>query len=208
MFVSVWQVYYFGVSELASSWSIRYAMSQTPWDLGEAHAELVARLSADPGLGLGSPGRVLVPGCGSGHDAGALAEHGWEVTALDFASSARGLVEEKLAGRGRFLLGDLFEYRPDQPFDLVFDHTCFCAIDPDRRSAYGRSASTWLGPGGRLISIVFPMGKPVEHGGPPHAMSTDDLRVALGDKFALVDDDEADCSGRRWLTKWAVFDRV
>jgi len=204
----VWQVYYFDVSDLASSWSIRYAMSQTPWDLGEAHTELVARLTSDPSLGLGTPGRVLVPGCGSGHDAEAFANHGWEVTALDFAPSARGLVEEKLGGHGTFVLGDLFEYRPDEPFDLVFDHTCFCAVDRDRRMAYGQAAARWVKPGGRLISVVFPMGKPVEHGGPPHAMSTDDLRVALGERFALVEDVEADCSGRRWQTQWAVFDRV
>ncbi len=204
----MWQVYHFTVSDLASSWSIRYAMSQTPWDLGEPHAELVTRLAADPGLGTGEPGRVLVPGCGSGYDAEALADAGWTVTALDFAASAQNLVETKLGDRGAFVLGDLFEYQPTNPFDLVFDHTCFCAIDPERRPEYGNAAARWLKPNGRFVSIVFPMGKPVELGGPPHAMATDDLRVALGPAFEMVTDDEADCSGRRWETQWAVFDRV
>jgi hypothetical protein len=68
------------VSELASSWTIRYAISQVPWDLGEPHSELMARLEDDPGLGVDQRGRVLVPGCGSGNDAGALAEYGWQVT--------------------------------------------------------------------------------------------------------------------------------
>ncbi len=208
LLISVWQVYHFGVSDLASSWSIRYAMSQTPWDLGEPHAELVTRLGADPGLGSGEPGRVLVPGCGSGHDAEALADAGWTVTALDFAGSARKLVETKLGDRGEFLLGDLFEYQAADPFDLVFDHTCFCAIDPVRRADYGRAVAGWLKPGGRFVSIVFPKGKPVEHGGPPHAMTTGDLDSALGAAFVLITDDEADCSGRRWETQWAVFDRA
>jgi hypothetical protein len=43
-----------------------------------------------------------------------------------------------------------------------------------------------------LIFVVFPEGKPIEHGGPPHAMATDDLALALGDDFLLVSDDEAD----------------
>lgn len=196
------------MSDLASSWSIRYAMSQTPWDLGEPHAELLARLDDDPGLGTGSPGRALVPGCGSGHDAEALADAGWHVTALDFAASARKLVETKLGDRGEFVLADLFEFQPSERFDLVLDHTCFCAIDPARRSDYGRAAAGWLKPHGRFVSIVFPKGKPVEHGGPPHAMATDDLRVALGPAFVLVSDHEADCSGRRWETQWAVFEHV
>ncbi len=204
----MWQVYHLSVSDLASSWSIRYAMSQTPWDLGEPHAELVTRLDDDPGLGTGAPGRALVPGCGSGYDAEAMADAGWSVTALDFAASAQKLVEAKLGDRGEFVLGDLFEYQPTDPFDLVLDHTCFCAIDPHRRPEYGQAAAGWLKPGGRFVSIVFPKGKPVEHGGPPHAMTTEDLRVALGAAFAMVADDEADCSGRRWETQWAVFDRV
>ncbi|MBK5268328.1 MAG: methyltransferase domain-containing protein, partial [Acidimicrobiia bacterium] len=192
----------------ASFWSIRYAMSQTPWDLGQPYSDLTARLERDPGLGAGSPGRALVPGCGSGHDAGALADHGWVVTGLDFAPSAEPLFDGKVQGRGEFVLGDLFAYRPEEPFDLVFDHTCFCAISPARRMEFGLAAAGWVKPGGRFVSVVFPMGKPIEHGGPPYAMATDDLALALGSNFELVTDDDADCSGRRWETRWAVFARL
>ena len=196
------------MSVSASSWSIRYATNEIPWDLGQPHAELTARLLADPRLGSETVGSVLVPGCGAGHDAAALANHGWDVTALDFAGSARALVEAKLRGRGRFIQADLFAYEPESKFDLVFDHTCFCAVLPEQRPAFGEAIDRFLKPTGRFISLVFPVGKPMEHGGPPHGMTVDDLSTAMGDRFALEEDHEADCNGRRWENRWAVYKRT
>lgn len=195
------------MAELASTWSIRYEMNQIPWDLGRAHPELTGRLVADPSLGLGKLGTVLVPGCGAGQDAGAFADHGWKVIALDFAKGARRLVEQKLAGRGTFVLADLFTYEPDVVVDLIFDHTCFCAIPPSRRPEFGPAMARILAPGGRFVSVVFPVDKPLEHGGPPHTMSTDDLVLALGDDFELAIDEDIDCAGRRWPNRWAEFKR-
>jgi len=199
------KTYSAGMTERSSSWSIQYATNEVPWDLGQAHNELVTRLEDDPTLGLTGVGTVLVPGCGSGYDAATLADYGWDVTALDFAASAQLLVEQKLDGRGRFVLADLFEYRAEEPFDLVLDHTCFCAIPPQRRADFGKVMHGVIRPGGLFISIVFPDGKPMEHGGPPHGMTVHDLTRSLGDTFQLLRDEEADCNGRRWNNRWSVF---
>ena len=196
------------MTERSSSWSIRYATNEIPWDLGQAHNELLTRLEHDPTLGLERIGSALVPGCGSGYDAAALADNGWDVTALDFAGSAQQLVEEKLDGRGRFVLADLFKYQADEPFDLVLDHTCFCAIPPQRRAEFGKVMDRVIRPGGLFISIVFPDGKPMEHGGPPHGMTVHDLTSSLGDPFQLLNDEEADCNGRRWGNRWATFEHL
>lgn len=195
------------MSDNRASWSLRYEMGNTQWDLGRPHPDLVERLAADATLGCGRVGTVVVPGCGSGHDAAALADGGWNVIALDFASAARPLVEAKLAGRGVFVEADLFLYEPPEEIEFVFDHTCFCAISPDRRADFGETMSRWLNPGGLFISVVFPMGKPVEHGGPPHSMSVEGLTEALGDAFELEVASEADCAGRRWDSRWAAFRR-
>jgi len=40
-------------------------------------------------------------------------------------------------------------------FDGVFEHTCFCAIDPARRADYAASVASALKRGGRLLAVFF-----------------------------------------------------
>lgn len=190
-----------------ASWSDRYSSDHIPWDLGGAHPELVKRLAADPSLGRGAVGTAYVPGCGRGHDALALAGAGWTVTASDFAPALLEPLTAALSPLGGvFLLGDSLEMEGE--FDLWFDHTFFCAIPPHRRSEYGKVAATNVAPGGGLVSIVFPIGRPPEEGGPPFGMSTADLDQALGSQFELLHDDPAAHAGRRsWAHRWAEWRR-
>ena len=44
-------------------WNLRYEEGDTPWDKGGAHPVLADMLSRRP-----FSGRVLVPGCGRGHE--------------------------------------------------------------------------------------------------------------------------------------------
>ena len=84
-------------------------------------------------------GQAAVPGCGRGHDARALAKAGWQVTGLDIAPSSV-LMAQKLAADEAlaidFQQGDFLRDEPPQPFDLLFEHTLFCAINPEHREAY------------------------------------------------------------------------
>ena len=66
-------------------WEALYQANDTFWDHGVASPGLVDYLAANPAL---PPGQTLVPGCGSGHDARALAKAGWSVTGLDLAPSS------------------------------------------------------------------------------------------------------------------------
>lgn len=187
----------------ASDWAARYTQDHTPWDLGDAHPELAARLSTGA---LGAPGRAFVPGCGRGHDAAALAGAGWDVVALDYAPS----LEEPLTRRmnavgGRAVIGDAFTY-DGGPFDLIFDHTFFCAIPPERRHDLGRLATDLVEPGGRFISVVFPIGR--REPGPPWGVTVAMLDEALGEEWSLRSDEPArNPPGRRWAARWAEWER-
>src|SRR5262249_39346483 len=73
-------------------WEHLYAGGQDGWDLGASAPPLLAWLDAG---GRFSPSdiavpyaRVAVPGSGRGHDARALAHHGYEVRGFDFAVAA------------------------------------------------------------------------------------------------------------------------
>src|SRR6185503_5808843 len=65
-------------------WNPCYSSGRTPWDQGAVPAALQRYLSAHPGRGA----RALVPGCGSGYEIRALADAGYDVTAIDFSPVA------------------------------------------------------------------------------------------------------------------------
>ncbi len=180
-----------------ADWNLFYAADNTPWDMGRAHPELVARLADDPTLGHGSIGDAVVPGCGAGHDVLVLADEGWAVTAIDFADIA-----VDLAPPSRFVNADILDW--DEPADLWFDHTLFCAISPDDRERWGEAANRVVRPGGTLVSLVYPACKTLDQG-PPWPMSTEDVAAALGPDFEVAVDEKARDAGRPWESRWAVF---
>lgn len=187
-------------------WSERYAEKSTPWDLGHAHPELeawIAGLPQDPGS---NRGRALVPGCGTAFDAAALARAGWAVTALDVVEEAPLAANRRTieGAGGQVCITDALAWMPERPFDLVFEHTFFCAIDRDRRADWGKLMRRSLGPGGELIALAFPLDRPEDLGGPPHGYRTNDLLEALGPGFEVVDDRSAGkaVAARSWPERW------
>src|SRR5580658_6807140 len=108
---------------METDWEARYQSHDMPWEKGEPSPGLVDFLAAHPQLERGT---VLVPGCGSGHDARAWAAAGFAVTGYDIAASAIQLSREKTASAGlkaEFILGDFLTETPSRHFDLLFEHT-------------------------------------------------------------------------------------
>jgi SAM-dependent methyltransferase len=172
-------------------WAQHYADGDTPWDHGVEHPELAARLGAGE-LALPAPGaRALVPGCGRGHDALALARIGWTVTALDQVPALEELVNSKLHPLGgEYQLGDALAWAPasgEPEVDLFFDHTFLCAIDLEQRPRFVDLVLRALRPGGQLVCLLFPVGKPREDGGPPHSLDVEQVGTLFGDSFELVE---------------------
>ncbi len=169
----------------ASWWENRYQTGDMPWDQGAAHPGLLAWLSAHaPVSGL----RVLVPGCGLGHDARAWAAAGAHVTALDLAPTALATAQ-RLPDSDciNWLQGSIFQ-PPSHlhgTVDLVFEHTCFCAIDPAHRADYVRGVRACLAPGGRLLAIFYL--NPGRDQGPPFGVSRDELNRLFRGKFTQIE---------------------
>ena len=65
-------------------WQRHYEANDMGWDLGQVAPPFV-KLWEDKKLPLG---KVLIPGCGRGHDVLFLAGNGFEVTAVDFSEGA------------------------------------------------------------------------------------------------------------------------
>jgi len=134
--------------------------------------------------------RIAVPGAGRGHDARLLARRGYRVTAFDFAEAA--VVEaRRLAAAEAVELAveqrDVFALARDHAgaFDGVWEYTCFCAIDPDRRDEYARVLHAILRPGGLLLACFFPLRDGTD--GPPFPVSRGDIERVLAGRFTVLE---------------------
>jgi SAM-dependent methyltransferase len=171
------------------AWEQRYREGRTAWDLGGPPPVLVrtiGRAQVDAGPWRLPPGAaVLVPGSGFGHDALAWARAGFRVTALDVAPSAvRGLAD-RAARTGLPVdvrLADFLDLSADLrgQFDVVWEQTCLCALDPGRRAAYVRSAAAALRPGGLYLGLFWNHG---QAGGPPYDLAPETVRALFGPAF-------------------------
>ncbi|MFW2388566.1 MAG: methyltransferase domain-containing protein, partial [Polyangiales bacterium] len=116
-------------------WRAAWETGTTPWDAGASPPALRELLGRD----LVPPGRVLVPGCGTGYDLATLARRDREVVGLDLSEHARVAFEAAhpdLPGSVEYEVGDFFSYTPGDAFDFVWDYTFFCALDPEQRATW------------------------------------------------------------------------
>ena len=166
------------------NWEQRYQEGDTPWEKGAGAPPLRAWLARNRVLG-----KVLVPGCGSGHDVRLLAAQGAEVLGLDVAESAIQRAQSyPTAGRECYQLGDFLQSPGalEETFDWIFEHTCYCAIDPAQREAYREGALRALKPGGILLGLFYPFTGNPPGEGPPYSTTLEELDATFSQDFYLV----------------------
>lgn len=176
----------------AAFWAELYRTGDTGWDQGGPSPGLVDFLKNDVGAGRAVPqpsGRALVPGCGRGHDARALAAAGFDVIGLDVVKNA--VQEATRIAKSERLTKILFKQAdflnlPDRlrgPYDLIFENTFFCAIDPAHRDRYVESAASLLKPGGFLLGVFYNIQPET---GPPFGATRDELLDRFSRRFTLI----------------------
>lgn len=175
-------------------WNERYAAQPILWAVDPAPF-----LSGE--VGDRPAGRALDLGAGEGRTTLWLAEHGWNVTAVDFSDVAleRGRQRAEALGAGgavEWICADLVDFDPaGGPYDLVL--LMFIHLPaPDRRRLLRRAAAT-LSPGGMILVVGYDTTHvPVNQmgSGPPHRFSPDDivadlegLRIERAERLHLED---------------------
>jgi len=185
------------------NWENRYQTGDMPWEKGAPSPGLVEYLETHPAL----TGKILVPGCGWGHDVRAISRattpistelpasvipgvnKDYEVIGLDIAPSAiHGAQSFPVVGNERYQLGDLFELPPEfnQGFDWVWEHTCFCAIHPCLRENYVRSVAAALKPNGHLLAIFYLTPAHDDSETPPFGVTPAELESRFRSEFELL----------------------
>ncbi len=171
------------MKQTQTDWDDAYQRRETPWEKGVPHPGLVDFLAENGPL----RGEIFVPGCGSGHDVRALSTPDNHPLGVDLASLAITKAKARpVIAREKYLLADLFDLPAefDGRFDWVFEHTCFCAIDPSRRRDYVDTIVRLLQPGGGLLAIFF-INPDHDEEGPPYRVSESELEQFFGAAFSL-----------------------
>ena len=196
---------------MAVNWEQSYREKDTPWDLGGAAPPLTSLLKKE-GTDFLKGQTALVPGCGYGHDAEALRRVGLQVTGLDLAPTALKSAEERYGDAVRWLEGDFLDATivPEHSVDMIFEHTCFCAIQPEQRSDYVKSAKDWLAPGGFLLGVFFtdPPSREDGKSGPPFGVSLDELHGLFGESFTITRERSPDRSHPDRLGREVIIEMV
>ena len=199
-------------------WEKAYELDETPWDLRGVTPPLLALRENGffERLELPPRPRVLLPGCGRGHDLRVFGELGYQVTGVDIARPAveegRALLRlNEVSGDVTVLCRDVLALMPDydEHFHLVYDYTCFCAIRPYLRARFAATMAGILQPGGWYLGLHFPMqaAHAGREGRPPHLVTDRDLHRALDNDFLLVDSFLPEDSelGRLGAERWYVW---
>jgi SAM-dependent methyltransferase len=170
-------------------WQRRYEENDTPWDKGEAAPALVEFLRQRP-----IAGRVLVPGCGRGHEVRALASQP-QTTAVGLDLSPTAITQARALAAPLlpmhdidFIEGDFFHLPSSLAgsFAWLVEHTCFCAIEPRLRPDYVQAAAAALRPGGKIFGIFYL--DPGVDSGPPFAVSREELSALFDARFILLEE--------------------
>ncbi|MGN6234107.1 MAG: methyltransferase domain-containing protein [Trinickia sp.] len=182
----------------AAFWDERFRQGFTPWDQAGVPAAFAAFASRT------APRPVLIPGCGSAHEALWLAQAGWTVRAIDFSADAVAAARARLGPQAALVeQADFFAYRPPFVPGWIYERAFFCALPPARRTDYAARMAQLLEPGGLLAGLFFFDDAPK---GPPFGIVRAELHAILDGSFELVEDEPVTDSipvfagKERWMT--------
>ena len=181
-------------------WEKRYREQFTPWDAGRVPERTRAFVGS-----LASRTRVLIPGCGSAHEALAFAEAGHDVVAVDFSAAAIDAARAVLGEWAHCLReGDVFGMDFGGPFDVVYERAFLCALPRHLWPRYVERMAEVLRPDGMLAGYFFWNDS---ERGPPFGLKPGELETLMGSAFrrtvdTRVDDSIAVFQGKE---RWQVW---
>ncbi len=163
-------------------WQQRYEAGQTGWDMGGVSPPIGAYVDQLKDRNL----KVLLPGAGMGYEAVHMAKSGFtDLTVLDIAPYPLADLKTRLPHTfpGENLIEKDFFTFEGGPFDLILEHTFFCALPPGQRPDYVQKISELLSPGGKLSGLLFDF--PLTSEGPPFGGSREEYLALFAPSFHI-----------------------
>jgi SAM-dependent methyltransferase len=169
-------------------WDERFAAGFMPWDQGRVPAALLTFVGRTGHTG----GRVLIPGCGSGYEAGWLDAQGLVVTAIDYSPAAleraRTVLAPAIAARV-LRCADFFTFSAPA-FDWIYERAFLAALPPARWPAWAARLPSLLVSGGEVAGLFYVADElPASRRGPPFVTTRAELDLLLSDAFECLEDE-------------------
>ena len=163
-------------------WDDRYLQQRTGWDIGKVSTPLKEYIDQLNDKSIA----VLIPGCGNAYEALYLAEKGFtNITLIDISPAIVKEIRQRLNVYAdkeiQIICGDFFNL--DQEFDLVFEQTFLCALDPQLRERYVLKMADILKKNGKLAGVLF---NRFFEGGPPFGGSTEEYKKLFFGSFQII----------------------
>jgi 2-polyprenyl-3-methyl-5-hydroxy-6-metoxy-1,4-benzoquinol methylase len=130
-------------------WQSLYAQvppEDMPWHQSIIDPDVARELKKTEGVTS-----ILDVGTGSGVQAEALANLGYDVTGIDLADSAIQIAREKSSGHVTYLAEDILHTTLTGPFDLALDLGCLHVLDEAHWPKYAHTLHRLLKPAGYLV---------------------------------------------------------
>ncbi len=162
-------------------WNNHWKENNTGWDIGHASPPLMEYLDSLQNTSL----RILIPGSGSGYEAGEAYRAGFrQVYYNDISPEAARRFKKRFPEfpDDQILVTDFYTIKDE--FDLLLEQTSFCAQSPSRRMEYIDNAHELLLPEGIFAGVLFDMHFPFE--GPPFGGDEKEYRQLLVPKFEII----------------------
>ena len=135
-------------------YELGYRYFRMPWDIGPRE-ELVELVES----GRIAPSRAIDLGCGTGSNAVFLAQHGFDVTAVDYAASAIEKARERAKAAGAavtFIEDDLTDlHHVSGTYDFLVDYSVLDDLRPKGRGLYVQNVLPLTHPGSRYLLYTF-----------------------------------------------------
>jgi SAM-dependent methyltransferase len=165
-------------------WNEYYRTGDAPWDTGQPSSELVRTVGEDQI----APCPALELGCGTGTNAVWLAQHGFDVTAIDLSPLAVEQAERRAADAGvrvRLLVGDVLN-PPDLggPSRFFFDRGCYHVVRRDGVDGYLHTLERVTGP--ETVGLVLAGNAREPHDPGPPVVEEREICEELGRLFEIV----------------------
>ena len=165
-------------------WDARFEADFTPWEhagLPHCLADFVDRFP--------EPKHVLIPGCGSAHEARFFLQKNWPVDAIDFSPVAVSRAKNILGPLGAIVReADFFgPTLASERFDIIYERAFLCALPVALRGAWSERIALLL-PKGSLLIGFFYFDNSVK--GPPFGIEPNALSTLLEKDFELSEERE------------------
>jgi hypothetical protein len=135
-----------------SFWEDRYINQEIGWDIGHISTPIKTYIDQLTNYNL----KILIPGAGNSYEAEYLWKKGFKhVYLLDIAKAPLENFKIRVPNfpEEQIIHSDFFKLKAT--FDLVIEHTFFCAINPNLRIDYANKMNEIIKKEGKLVGLFF-----------------------------------------------------